>query len=631
MPDGRIIEVATDDPATAAAAAKKFLAGGAPKEIAEAGTVPAGVRAAVGAAATPQDRLATLQKFYPNAAVTPTDGDNFDISDPAAGRLVYNPSGLDVGDIASLGPEAAQLVGGTIGAALGSPAGLVGGVAGAGLGAAAGNEMFSRFAQRAMGTEDTRALGQQVTDAATTAALNSGGQAAGAVLGAAPKALVRGILRGGRKGAEQFAQAVADADKWGIPISVGEAADNAWKLVDSLPTKTAKTLKENTTKAASAALTRLTTRISGGANLSRSSVGTAVDEGVKTYGKTMRAAGRALDQEFFNLVPKDSSIPMQNTLAAIQRVLPDMPSMPATAAAESASPLGQRMQRLAADIAGGGGQLQLGDVRTLRRSVGEMIDSGALVEDIPLIKLKDLHGALTADLKGAADAAGPAAQQAWSRAQAFWKKELALMEDVLTPLVNKRVPSEISKALEGKMKDAPEYIDGVMKTLSPKQKDLIRAATLRKLGTPSKSGQNAAGDAWSFDKFLADWNGIDRAARNRLFRDREYASDLDALARTAERLHTRNLAGQAPTPENAVTSGMRGFFMLPVSFALTAIGAQGGQRLMRNRAFVHWLAKSTETSANGIGAHIGRLAGIAANSDPQTKEDISTFLEGLSE
>lgn len=607
------------------------------------GTVPASVRAAVGSAQSARDRLATLQKFYPQATVTPVEGDNFDIDDPKAGRLRYNPAGLDVGDIASLGPEAAQLVGGTIGAALGSPVGPLGAVGGAGLGAAAGNELFAAYNRMIGGAEDTRTLARRGVDVMTNVVMNAGGQAAGEMLGYIPRALFKARFNGGRKGVEQFSQAVADADRWGVPISVGEAADNAWRVFDNMAPKQASRLKEQAAASAAQAMRRLTADVSGGRGLSRTSVGRAVQTGVEEYGRSMRATGHALDQEFFKMVPPDSRVPMTNTVAAIQRVIPDLASMPQTAAADKASAFGQRMLRLAEDITNGQGSLQLGDVRTFRRTIGEMIETGALVEDMPTLKLRDLHGALTNDMRAAADAAGPAAQQAWARAQSYWQRELRQMEEVLQPLVAKRVPSEVAKALEGKMKNAPEYVSGILSSLNQKQRDLIRAATLRKLGYAKAADQSAAGDVWSFDQFLTDWNGLDRQTRNTLFRDREYVHDLDALARTAEKMHSRAAGGAVPNyaiaggvgamaaaPLAVSSGGLGGWMIMPLGFALTAAGAQGGQRLMRNRAFVHWLAEATTKSEKGIGAHMGRLAAIGANSDPQTREDIATFLDNLS-
>lgn len=610
------------------------------------------IRAIVGLAQRPEHKLATLHQLYPQATITPT-GQNYIIDDPKKGRLQYNAIGeFSLGDVASIGPEVAEMGGGTAGALMGASGGPVGSAVVSGLGAAAGRELYTQAAapllERATGVQlPSRTGGQIAEDVATTALLNAGGQLGGELVGAGLKWGGKYLFRGGVEGGRQFAQAVTDANRWGVPVSVGQAAENSWTVFDTMAGPQAKVFKANVEEATGKAVRDLAQKIGRGRALTYEGVGRKIEQGVKAYGKAFRAKGQALDQEFFDLVPKDTSVPVTNTLNAIQRVLPDLPSMPATAGAELRSPLGQRMTRLLQDIQDGGGALQLNDIRTFRRQIGEMIETGGLVEDIPVIKLRDLHAGLTADMQQAAQAAGPAAQMAFARAQTFWSNELRTMEDVIRPLVAKNVPSEIARALEGKMKnvpETPEYIRELLRTLSPEQRDVIRAATIRKLGIVPKSGQGAVGDTWSFDKFLSDWNGLGRTVRNVLFKDRGYLNDLDMLARTAERIGKSNIGQQqGPVPKYMVAGavgapvlaalgmagGVGGWFALPVGFVLTSMAAAGGQKLMRNRVFVNWLAKAVKTSPAGIGAHIGRLSAIAANADPETRDDIHAFLDGL--
>ena len=96
------------------------------------------VREAVGAAATPQDRLATIRRFYPDAIAF--GDDNFIFKDATTGRpTIYNPKGLDLGDIPSITPEIAEAGGGVIGGAVALPtANPLAIAAGIGLGAAGG-------------------------------------------------------------------------------------------------------------------------------------------------------------------------------------------------------------------------------------------------------------------------------------------------------------------------------------------------------------------------------------------------------------------------------------------------------------------------------------------------------------
>ncbi|MHA0111711.1 hypothetical protein ACXYUI_32180, partial [Klebsiella pneumoniae] len=79
------------------------------------------------------------------------------------------------GDVASLGPEISEAIGGIGGGALAGMAGVpTGGAAwaampaAAGLGAAGGREAYRLLVRGILGGRDTRSVGRQVGDAATT-------------------------------------------------------------------------------------------------------------------------------------------------------------------------------------------------------------------------------------------------------------------------------------------------------------------------------------------------------------------------------------------------------------------------------------------------------------------------------
>ena len=91
---------------------------------------PAGVRAQVAAAQKPEDKLATLQKFFPDASpVEAFDPDygatkfgrgNFVFTNPETGKLTLFDEDIrlfgipipTLGDVADVGPEIAETVGG---------------------------------------------------------------------------------------------------------------------------------------------------------------------------------------------------------------------------------------------------------------------------------------------------------------------------------------------------------------------------------------------------------------------------------------------------------------------------------------------------------------------------------------
>lgn len=84
---------------------------------------PAFARAVVGGASE-KDKLANVKRFFPDAQ--PHGDDNFVFTDPGTGRpTLFNPPGLDVGDIAGVAREGAQVVGAGLGAAFGAAGGFV--------------------------------------------------------------------------------------------------------------------------------------------------------------------------------------------------------------------------------------------------------------------------------------------------------------------------------------------------------------------------------------------------------------------------------------------------------------------------------------------------------------------------
>ena len=96
---------------------------------------PPVVRMAVGGAPE-ADRLATIRLYYPDAR--PFGQDNFIFTDPQTNRpTLYNPRGLDIGDLYSIRPEAAEAIGGVLGGALAAPFALRGKSASVGIPAAA--------------------------------------------------------------------------------------------------------------------------------------------------------------------------------------------------------------------------------------------------------------------------------------------------------------------------------------------------------------------------------------------------------------------------------------------------------------------------------------------------------------
>ena len=166
----------------------------------------AGVRAQVAAAQSPNDKIATLKKFFPDAipveVLDPKSGaarfgrGNFVFTNPETGTLTLFDEDVrlfgmpipTLGDFADAGPEIAETIGGIGGGIAGAtaaaaaasptvigtiPAATAGFVAGEGLGSAAAREAYIGILDFFGETEDTRTGVERLGDFSTTAAVNA--------------------------------------------------------------------------------------------------------------------------------------------------------------------------------------------------------------------------------------------------------------------------------------------------------------------------------------------------------------------------------------------------------------------------------------------------------------------------
>jgi len=82
------------------------------QQIDEKRGAPSRVRMSVGASSKPEDKLSTLKKYYPDATVW--GDDNFVYTDPdTKTKVLFNPEGLDMGDVHENARMVAEFIGGS--------------------------------------------------------------------------------------------------------------------------------------------------------------------------------------------------------------------------------------------------------------------------------------------------------------------------------------------------------------------------------------------------------------------------------------------------------------------------------------------------------------------------------------
>jgi hypothetical protein len=193
-------------------------------------------------------------------------------------------------------------------------------------------------------------------------------------------------------------------------------------------------------------------------------------------------------------------------------------------------------------------------------------------------------------MEGAANAAGPEAQQAYSRANSHYRA-VQNRSDAIAHVVNKEVPEDVFNAAMRGTRDGATTLRKVMQSIPEGSQKEVASAVLRRMGRAINSQQDATGEAFSTQTFLTNWNKLGDPARKALF-DRfgpEFRAKVDAITRVASNLRDgskvfANPSGTATTTAQIGgytalgSSGAAAFMGHPIPFLATA-GGMGGTNL----------------------------------------------------
>lgn len=632
---------------------------------------PYGVRAVAGSmpeqispGAGPDLKLDALRKFYPDAK--PTGDGNYVFTNPQTGkRQLYNPEGFDTGDIASLLPQIGEFVGGAAGAIGGGAAGALGGpllslggaMVGAGAGATIGREAVERGAMALSDVPDRRGLAEQALNAMQTAGWNAAGEGIGAATGPMLHAATQAMLsRGGREGVER---AVNDLEQFGVTPSLAQATSR--RSIDTIESFAAKVpgpagviraAAEGQSEKVAASMAEKAAALNRGVAPSSLTAGAAAVEGVESFHMHFMDKADVLYGKLDSFLPANAPVAASNT----QRILNEI-GAPIAGADEFSAPLvnpalAKMRAGLEADTqgsvgaAGGsaGGRIPYEAMSEMRSLVGRKLGSPQIHSDLPRADLKAVYSAMSDDLRIAAQAQGPAAAQAFDRANAYYKAGIERIDKMLEPLVRNKLPEQVFAAIEQSAKQGPTRLQALRKSVSAEQWRAIAATATDRLGRAKAGSQGVEAETFSFQNFLSNWQKLSPDTRDILFGGPNMGSiksDLDGLARASERIRTSSQAFANPSGTAGVGIGGAMLFGAGASLVsgdptyLLAIGGAmaGGNylasKLLVNPKFVKWLARAPEVKPGGIAAHLGRLPAIAMNSDSDSRDAIMELLGNL--
>lgn len=604
---------------------------------------PARVRQIVGGAPE-KDRLANLQRFYPDA-VAYGEG-NFVFTDPGSGRAtLYNPEGLDFGDAASVVREGAQAIGATFGAVAGIPLGPPGVAAGAGLGSAAAGTVFDVSQNLIGGRIDTRGP----VEAGIDTALDFGGAAIGQRGGELLEQGVKRALGGGKQIAQAMVQKFRDL---GIepPASAAtgsRALGTLEKALDSSPAS-AQIMQD--------AAEKVLMQTKAAANNAAKAFGTP--QTTQGAGETIRQAALRAAERFrftqekaydaaFDLIGAEARVAVPSVAALRELMEGELSAAPASLA-KALKPAISQLKAIEADATQGG--IPFDALRQVRTMIGRDIDSPLLAGSSGSQNeaMKRIYGALTEDMSAAAKSAGPDAAKSLEVADRFTRLWMNTAGKTMQKVADFDADEQAFRFAISRMQDGGSQLSRLRRNFTPEEWDTVAASVLARMGQARPSAQDAAGDVFSVSTFTTNWNRVAPEAKEALFGGSRYAEirpHLDKLVEAVSSLKgVERLTNTSNTARNLIaftTISTLGGALGVVAGGDVESGAGGvvaavagrivaprvAAKLITSPAFVKWLTTPI-TQPNGLTAHLGRLVGIA-KAEPEIREEIAQYLDAL--
>jgi hypothetical protein len=613
---------------------------GALADVDEESGAPLRVRAAVGASVKPEDKLATLQTYYPDAKEW-GDG-NYRYTDQSTGNMtLFNPKGIDMGDVSEnarmvfefLGGAAggtAAVVSGQLGPQIATPEELVTVPAAVGVGAAAGGQLFDAAANVFFPNVETRTIMEQTADMGIDVMANAVGQRLGEM---AEVGIKTGIAKSGKVIGKASGDVFDAFKRSGVEPVAGAVSGN--KTIQSIEQALSKLpiSSDIIGNKASMVLDQISDFALKIANKAspvdgREMVGVSIKRGAKTFVTNFKDTANKLYGQLDEFIPAKQRVATPTFRQVLDDVSGQFKSDPAFAEILDSPLIKQLGNALAKSEKDGG--MSYGTLKALRTKIGAAIDDFSLVNDTSKAELNRLYGALSDDMAISAANAGPEALKVFNRANTFWGAGRSRIDDVLQPVINKAYDHEIFQAAMSGSKHSAQKLRTLKKSLPVDDWNKIVGQQIREMGNATPGAQNAAGDLFSPSTFMTNYNKLSSEAKKIMFSGQGFKgleSAMDDLVTVSSSLkEVAGMANNSRTAEqlmymNILTGGLGGAVGsqqeggsaegMVKGMAIGMVSPYAAAKLITNPAFVRWLAEGGKITKNQIASHLGRLAVIA--------------------
>lgn len=368
-----------------------------------------------------------------------------------------------------------------------------------------------------------------------------------------------------------------------------------------------------------------------------------------TAASSFPAKSAALYDRFWSQIDPAAQVPLSNTLTALKGPLERFPTSPELGAQitnpklqaffKTLSPTEKEIPAVYSSVVdqGGnpilmqaaqklqsGGSLTVDELKELRSTIGRMIGEPTLVSDIPRADLKQVYGAMSEDLHGAAKAAGPQVEQAFNRANQYYKAGIERV-DRLEPLLSgspEQSFAAINRAASTGSSADSGLLRSLQRTMPPDEWGNVGSAVIRRLGEPTAGVKSLAhGGDFSASSFVTNWNKLSDSAKDTLFGSGSIRNALDSLVRVADaQKQVARFANPSGTASHTIGAGLAGMLAEhfgsltshPLEAALGALGGYGASKALMSPGFARWLYAMPQTMAEAPSRSAGMSQAIAA-------------------
>ncbi len=611
---------------------------------------PSYIRQVVGTFYDPESRLATLQKYYPDAQ--PYGDDNFVFTNPETGKpTLYNPKGIDTGDVSSLTKEAFVATGSAMGAFVGGGAGTLasaptvglvapattaaGVVVGAGLGAGIASNVFDAWMTLTGQTRDVRTAREVATETAIEVIGAGLGEGIGRQIPVVAKKAIGGAKETSRQIVEQF-------ERLGIRptlTTTGKATAGRIEAGLSQNVMSVEIMQkqaDDVVKQSQAALIKIAEKF--GKPKTKQGAGQAIIEAAEAAVDRITNTTTNLYGKAYDLVGETTPVDLQAVKQLHDDLMIELARSPETKKRTFAPAL-NTLKAMLADSQNTGIDFQtLRSIRTdIGRDLADPLSSGATSSQN--LAMKRVYAALSDDMGRTALEAGDDAASAIARADKYRKAYAETAEKTLKKILKYDAEEKAYKFALTASRDGGTSLIKLRKLFKNDEWDDVAATVLSQLGDNPATGE------FSISKFVTGYNKLAPEAKDALFRGGRYkdasrALDdfvdlMSKLKDTSRYQNTSNTAGALQFNLMVQGLGLAGGGFLAgeqtslggVSGAIGAVIApRMAAKLVTNPKFVKWLSLPVTEGAQNMSAYLTKLV-VLGETNPEIKDGVEQLIK----